>query len=246
MTPTYTAIMITAVAVGAALSRRTQRGLQLAPYEKMGIAIGAYCGAMIGAKLPFVFSDWQGLISGAAWFADGKTILCGLVGGYLGVEATKWALEIHTKTGDSFAVPVAAAVGIGRLGCFGAGCCYGTPTTVPWAVVFPQIDQLTRHPTQLYESAFHFSCAIGLAYCYRRGLFRGQLIKLYLIAYACYRFATEFIRPEARQWYGLTGYQLASVLIALLFTWLWWRDARHVQPLDTESLRSHLSTHTEE
>jgi phosphatidylglycerol:prolipoprotein diacylglycerol transferase len=221
--------MITAIAVGATLSRRTQRGLQLAPYEKIGIALGAYCGAMIGAKLPFVFSDWQGLLSGAAWFSDGKTILCGLVGGYFGVEVAKWSLQIQTKTGDSFAVPVAVAVSIGRLGCFSAGCCYGTPTTVPWAVVFSQVDQLPRHPTQLYESAFHFGFAMVLAWCYRRGFFPGQLIKLYIIGYALYRFASEFIRPEARQWYGLTGYQLASALLVVLFGWLWWRDVRQSQ-----------------
>jgi phosphatidylglycerol:prolipoprotein diacylglycerol transferase len=225
--------MMTAVIVGALLSRRTQSRLQLDPYEKIGIAVGAFCGAMIGAKLPFVFSDWNGLISGAAWFSDGKTILCGLVGGYLGVETAKWALYIRTKTGDSFAVPVAVAVGIGRLGCFSAGCCYGTTTTVPWAVVFPQVDQFPRHPTQIYEAAFHLSCSVGLAYCFRHGLFRGQLIKLYLLSYAIYRFASEFIRPEARQWYGLTGYQLASIVIALLFAWLWWRDAKRMHDVDT-------------
>ncbi len=238
--------MITAVAVGVMLSRRTQQGLQLAPFEKLGIAAGAYCGAMIAAKLPFVFSDWDGMISGAAWFSNGKTILCGLVGGYLGVEMAKWSLDIRTKTGDSFAVPVAAAVGIGRLGCFSAGCCYGTPTAVPWAVVFSQVDQLPRHPTQLYESAFHFSCAIGLAYCLRRGLFRGQLIKLYIISYAVYRFASEFIRPEARQWQGLTGYQLASVVIAMLFAWLWWRDTRRMHEVDAESRGLYPATNVRE
>ena len=233
MTLIYSAIMTVAVVVGVMISRRTQRGLQLTASEKLGIAVGAYCGAMIGAKLPFVLSDWQGLLSGAAWFSDGKTILCGLVGGYLGVETAKWSLGIQTKTGDSFAVPVAAAVGIGRLGCFSAGCCYGTPTAVPWAVVFPGVDQLPRHPTQLYESAFHFGCAIVLAYCYRRGLFRGQLIKFYILSYALYRFASEFIRPEARQWRGLTGYQLASVVLVAFFAWLWWRDARRLQKAES-------------
>lgn len=226
---TYTAILIAAVSVGGILSRRMQRGLQLTTHEKLGVAIGAFCGAMIAAKLPFVFSDWSGLINGAAWFANGKTILLGLVGGYLGVEAAKWSMQIQTKTGDSFAVPVAAAVAVGRIGCFSAGCCYGTPTTVPWAIVFPQVDSLPRHPTQLYESTFHLACAVGLAVCFRQGLFQGQLIKLYLIAYAVYRFFSELIRPEARQWQGLTGYQLASIVIGLLFVWLWWRDARRLQ-----------------
>src|SRR3954469_14762013 len=222
--PVYVAIMMAAVATGIILARQTQTALPLTPREKFFIGLGAFCGAMIGAKLPFVLSDWDGFLSGMAWFSNGKTILCGLVGGYFGVEIAKWLLGLHVKTGDSFAVPVAIAVGIGRLGCFHAGCCYGTPTDLPWGVVFPNIDNLPRHPTQLYESAFHLSMAAVLFALERRGLFRGQLIKLYILSYLVYRFLTEMIRPEARLTGGLTGYQLASLVLIVLFAWLWMKD----------------------
>lgn len=211
LNPAYTLIMILAVAVGAALSRRTQAALPLSIGQRWGIGLGAFCGAMIGAKLPFVLSDWRGLLSGAAWFSDGKTILCGLVGGYAGVELAKWALDVRVKTGDSFAVPVAAAIGVGRLGCFVGGCCYGTPTDLPWGVVFPAVDSQPRHPTQLYEAAFHLTAAAVLYRLQRAGLFRGQLIKAYILAYLAYRFFSELIRPEARLWAGLTGYQAACL-----------------------------------
>lgn len=227
----YALIMIAAVAIGVALSRWTQQSLPLSRFEKTAIALGAFCGAMIGAKLPFVLSDVSGLLSGVAWFSDGKTILCGLVGGYLGVEIAKWCLDIRIRTGDGFAAPVAAAVGIGRLACFQAGCCYGTPTDLPWSVVFPAVDTLPRHPTQLYEAAFHLAAAAVLFMLQRRGLFRGQLIKLYLLAYLAYRFATEFIRPEARILAGLTGYQWASLALAGLFLWLWRRDAEAMRSM---------------
>jgi phosphatidylglycerol:prolipoprotein diacylglycerol transferase len=218
--------MIAAVATGAWLSRITQAPLALSPANRLGVALGAFCGAMIGAKLPFVLADPQALLSGAAWFADGKTILCGLVGGYLGVEIAKWALEIRIKTGDSFAVPVAAAVGVGRVGCYVGGCCYGTPTELPWGVVFPGVDLYPRHPTQLYEAAFHLIAAAVLWQLQRAGGFRGQLIKLYILSYLAYRFASEFIRPEARLWGGLTGYQWACLALAPVFAALWVRDAR--------------------
>ena len=224
MSATYTLIMIVAVATGVLLSLRSQRSLRLSFREKLGICLGAFCGAMIGAKLPFVLSDMKGLLSGAVWFADGKTILCGLVGGYFGVEIAKWSLDIRIKTGDSFAVPVAAAVALGRLACFSAGCCHGTPTSVPWAVVFSNVDYLPRHPTQLYESAFHLTAAVALHQLEWRGLFRGQLIKLYIITYSMYRIASELIRPEARLWGNLTGYQWAALLLIPLFSWLWARD----------------------
>jgi prolipoprotein diacylglyceryltransferase len=53
-----------------------------------------------------------------------------------------------------------------------------------------------RHPTQVYESLFHLSAAIVLSLLRRRGLFQGQLIKIYFLSYFAYRFLTEFIRPE--------------------------------------------------
>ena len=224
LTVTYPLIMASAVVVGALVASRTQRSLDLGPVEKFGVGLGAFCGAMIGAKLPFVITDWQGLLNGSAWFSDGKTILFGLVGGYFGVELAKWLLDIRVKTGDSFAVPVPLAVAIGRLACFHVGCCYGTPTSAPWGVVFNNVDALPRHPTQLYESTFHFVAAALLFVMQSRGVFRGQLIKLYILAYLLFRFGTEAIRPEAALWGGLTAYQWAAAVLVLLFGYLWLRD----------------------
>lgn len=224
----YSGVMLLAVGVGGLLLRRTQRELPLAPHERRGVALGAFCGAMLGAKLPFVLADWPGLLSGAAWFSDGKTILLGMAGGYLGVETAKWCLGSQTRTGDSFAVPVAATIAIGRLGCFVGGCCYGTPTDLPWGVVFPHVDACPRHPTQCYEAAFHATAAVLLAGARARGLWRGHLIKAYIIAYAAYRFASEFLRPEARFVANLTAYQGASIVLILGFAWLWHHDSHRV------------------
>lgn len=217
--------MLAAIVTMSLLLRRWQARLPLAWWEKLGIGVGGFCGAMIGAKLPFALADWNGLVSGASWLADGKTILCGIVGGYFGVELAKWTLDVRVKTGDTFAVPVAMGVAIGRVGCFAAGCCYGTPTSLPWGVRFARAgDLLARHPTQLYEAVFHLAMAGVLFLFQRRGLFRLQLVKLYILSYLGYRFVTEFIRPEARVWAGLTGYQWAAVGLAPVFGWLWWMD----------------------
>lgn len=220
----YPVIMGLALAVAYALSRVTQRDGGLRRGERRAVGVGAFVGAMLGAKLPFVLADGPGLLSGAAWFSDGKTILTGLVGGYVGVVVAKWALEIKTRTGDGFAVPVAAAIAIGRLACFSIGCCYGAPTTAPWAVVFPRVDELPRHPTQLYEAAFHTVAAAVLWRLQTRGRLPGQLIKLYIIVYAGYRFVSETIRPEPRMVAGLTAYQWGSAALAIVFFVLWRRD----------------------
>ncbi len=225
----YTGIMLVALFTGGVLLRRSQARLPLAGEQKFGLTLGAFCGAMLGAKLPFALADWPGLLDGSAWLAHGKTIMGGLVGGYFGVELAKWLLGVRIKTGDWFAAPVAAAVAMGRLGCFRAGCCFGTPTTLPWGVAFPLAPDggtVPRHPTQLYEFLFHAAAAGVLFWLSRRGLLRGQLIKLYFITYLVYRFASEWLRPEPRLWTGLTGYQWAAVVLLVLFCWLWVRDRR--------------------
>lgn len=228
---TYPLIMLTAIATCSLLLRRTQARLTITAAQKLGLGLGAFCGAMIGAKLPFVLSDWEGMLSGAAWLSHGKTIMCGLVGGYFGVELAKWICDIRIKTGDTFAAPVALAVAIGRIGCFHAGCCYGTPTALPWGQTFAKALDATpvlRHPTQIYEALFHLSAALALVVLARRGLFRGQLIKLYILSYLGYRFLTEFIRPEPRLWFHLTGYQWATLVLVPLFVWLWLHDRKTV------------------
>lgn len=237
--PAYSLTMLLAVLTGVALARPRQAGLGLSPGERWGVLAGAFCGAMIGAKLPFVLSDWEGLVNGWAWFSDGKTILCGLAGGYFGVVLAKWALGVTVQTGDSFAVPVAASIAVGRIGCFIGGCCYGTPTSLPWGVRFhdpasPGEWLPPSHPTQLYEAAFHALAALALWQIGKRGLWRGQLMKAYIIAYCVYRFGTETIRPEARLFAGLTGYQWGSLVLALLFGWLWWREAMKYRMTETE------------
>jgi phosphatidylglycerol:prolipoprotein diacylglycerol transferase len=195
---------------------------------------------MVGAKLPFVLSDWDGFLSGAAWFENGKTIVFGLVGGYFGVELAKWSLDIRMKTGDSFAVPVAVAVAIGRLACFVGGCCYGSVTTVPWGVDFG--DGLRRHPTQLYEFVFHLGSAVGLSWLGGRHLLAGQLIKLYIIGYLVYRFFTEYIRPEPILWGGLTGYQLAAAALVPIFVMLWWQDSWRLRETDQPAIGAGVPT----
>ena len=97
---------------------------------------------------------------------------------------------------------------------------------LPWGVNFG--DDRFRHPTQLYEFAFHGLAALLLAWLQARQLCRGQLIKLYIIAYLVYRFATEFIRPEPRLWLDLTMYQWSALVFIPVFIVLWIADRKQI------------------
>ena len=224
--------MLCAIIASWAIVRNRQRSLSLSDYQRGWLGFAAFVGAMIGAKMPFLMElGWEGLASGTIWFTDGKTILGGIFGGYAAIEVAKYFLRIRVSTGDSFALPVAVAVFMGRIGCFVVGCCYGKVTEQVWGVHFPtagDADGILRHPTQLYEAAFHAIAALFLVLAHRYKLLQYQQLKAYLLAYLAFRFATETLRPEPVLALGLSSYQWASIVLAACLAGLWLRDARRI------------------
>ena len=220
----YLIFMVLAFAAAGLSSKLLPSPFPLPKRDRLFVGLFGFSAAAIAAKLPFLFLNEELLHSAGSLLFSGKTILLGLVGGYAGVELAKWRLGITTKTGDHFVVPVAVGIGIGRLGCFFGGCCYGTATEVAWGVVFPSVDALARHPTQIYECVFHVAMAFLMYGLLREGMVKGQLFKIYLLSYFGFRFLTEFIRPEIHWAFGLTAYQWAIMLLAPVFVWLLLRD----------------------
>jgi prolipoprotein diacylglyceryltransferase len=194
---------------------------------RWALLLAAFIGGALGAKAPFVLNSSEGFFNDATWLADGKTITTGLIGAYMSVELTKWILGVRVKTGDSFALPLALALAVGRWGCFFNGCCYGVPTSLPWGAYFQVRGEMVRcHPTQIYESLFHLIMAGVLLHIIHQGTFRDQRLKLYLISYGILRFATEFIRPEPRGWLGLTFYQWVALILVVGLSIQWVVDER--------------------
>lgn len=225
----YSALMVIAAVLATWLVRRHQTNLSLAKGERWTMLASAFVGATFAAKLPFLFQASESHSALSAWFGDGKTLLWGLAGGYAGVEIGKWMMQIKTRTGDSFVIGVAMASAVGRIGCLLFGCCYGTPTQLPWGVCFPMaIDggTIARHPTQLYESLFHLSFASLAAVGLGRGIWRGQWMPLYLLCYCVYRFLSEYLRPEPRLLGTLTFYQYSSLVIGVAMGLILWARRR--------------------
>lgn len=183
------------------------------------IIAGASIGALIGSRLvgileevPITQLTWRNLL-----LPGGKTIVGGLLGGWVAVEIAKRLKHIHSRTGDLFAVPLCIGIAIGRIGCFLAGLAddtFGTPTSLPWGVDFG--DGMPRHPTQLYEILFLTVLAFALHRYNRHPHPEGATFRLFLAAYLTWRLAIDFIKPQPLH-YGLNLIQWACVagLIAL-------------------------------
>jgi phosphatidylglycerol---prolipoprotein diacylglyceryl transferase len=229
MSALYMSVMGLSLVTGVVV-RRLLPGtpLPLSSLQKLGVAAGALVGGVLGAKLPYVLGDWSALASGRVWLESGRTLTVGLLGGYAGVEVAKLAFGIRVKTGDALAVPLAASIAVGRIGCFVAGCCHGLPTSLPWGCDFG--DGIHRHPTQLYEALFHASAAVVLHRWGREGRYPLQRVKLYIGGYMLFRLATELLRPEPRVALGLTFYQWASLFGIAVMAALFLVDAQRRVP----------------
>ncbi|HEY0337265.1 MAG TPA: prolipoprotein diacylglyceryl transferase, partial [Burkholderiales bacterium] len=112
---------------------------------------------------------------------------------------------------------------------------WGRPTDLPWAMVFPNVDSLPRHPSQLYELALEgIALFVILWWFSMKPRPRGAVSGLFLICYGCFRFVVEFTRqPDSFLGVlalGLTMGQwlsLPMIIIGVsLFAWSY-RAERH-------------------
>jgi phosphatidylglycerol---prolipoprotein diacylglyceryl transferase len=124
---------------------------------------------------------------------------------------------------DLAAVSFPIGYGIGRVGCFLNGCCYGAVCDLPWAVRFHLHDGTTTppsHPAQLYSAVAALVMYVILLAVEKRRQFRGQLILAFGILYGVYRFLIEFVREGATAdpsgIASLTQGQVASLVLSLL------------------------------
>jgi phosphatidylglycerol:prolipoprotein diacylglycerol transferase len=130
-------------------------------------------------------------------------------GGVLGVVLTMlWYVKRHGlplgKIADLWAPAIAVGQGIGRIGCFMAGCCYGKPTDSICGVAFTHSHSLARplnvplHPTQLYSSLSGFVIFLLILVLYSKKKFEGQVFLWLMIMHSTARLAIERFRGDDR------------------------------------------------
>jgi prolipoprotein diacylglyceryltransferase len=218
----HTLFEVLAYVVGYLLYSRSRRqsGDFLPDEQRWIIIAAAAIGALLGSRIlgileqaPRIAITWRTFLQ-----PGGKTIVGGLLGGWIAVELTKRIRGIHSRTGDLFAIPLCIGIAIGRIGCLLAGLAddtYGTPTSLPWAIDFG--DGIPRHPTQLYEILFLILLAAILHRYNQRPRPEGATFRLFLFAYLTWRLLIDFIKPQPLI-YGLNLIQWACLagLLALL------------------------------
>ncbi len=179
---------------------RERAGDVVAEGQRWSVIAAAAVGALVGSRV-------LGLVEQAPRVhltllqmvmpGGGKTIVGGLLGGWLAVECVKWLQGIRTQTGDLFAVPLCVGIALGRVGCLLAGLAddtYGIATRLPWGVDFG--DGVARHPTQVYEIVFLGVLAVALRWMSKRPHRNGAVFRVFLAAYLLWRLVIDFLKPQ--------------------------------------------------
>jgi phosphatidylglycerol:prolipoprotein diacylglycerol transferase len=169
-------------------ARRQAPRAGLDPHKIWNLGIYGILVALLVSKLWLVLSAWDffianpSIIFSVVTFQSGGTFYGGILGGIVWVVLYCYFKNMpFLGVLDLLAPAVALGHGIGRLGCFAAGCCYGKPTSLPWGVKFssPVAEQIagtplhaSLHPTQLYEAGaefINFALLVWLGAGFRQG-----------------------------------------------------------------------------
>jgi phosphatidylglycerol:prolipoprotein diacylglycerol transferase len=162
-------------------------------YGILGVILGGRFGYVLFYKfseyisVPWkIFYVWEGGMS--------------FHGGMLGVTvALAWFAHTrkqHWLDVTDFMVPlVPLGLAAGRVGNFINAELWGRPTDVAWAMIFPQVDRLPRHPSQLYQFALEGLLLFAILWWYSaKPRPRGAVSALFLIGYGVFRFVVEYAR----------------------------------------------------
>ena len=188
-------------------------------YLVIGMIIGGRLGYIIFYNFSYyinnffdIFKVWEGGMS--------------FHGGLIGIIIAS-ILFTKKHNQDSFLymdlVSLVAPIGIffGRLANFINSELYGTPTDIPWAVTFIQVDNLSRHPSQLYEAILEgIILFIILMYFKNKDYLKkpGLISGLFLIFYSIFRFFIEFVRvPDEQLGYLIFELSMGQIISLIFF-----------------------------
>ncbi|MFN7957107.1 MAG: prolipoprotein diacylglyceryl transferase [Holophagaceae bacterium] len=238
---TYGLLLAIAFFAGTALAKRQGRLDGLVPAAITDLAIAMLISAIVGSKLLMIVVD---LVNGRP-FAEIFSLATLRAGGAIhgGIIAATavffWKLRKGQGlplriTGDALVPGVALGQAIGRLGCFSAGCCYGTESHLPWAITFthPMAHEMGAplfpvHPVQLYNTLTNLLVMAILLLARPKRAFQGQIFALYFLVEGLGRVVTETWRGDVDRGTGWLGWawlstgRLTGLAFMLLGLGLW-------------------------
>lgn len=213
--------ILTAIAI--TLYRGKKRGFN--QEHLTNIIFYGVIGGILGAKLLFLVTEVPTLIKDPSAIKEmirsGFVVYGAIIGGAVAalIYCRNKGLAFFEHF-DLIAPSIAIAQGIGRLGCFFAGCCYGAETSSHFSITFRESliapNGVSLYPTQLISSAGDFLIGIILLIFASKSRKKGEVSGLYMILYSIGRFAVEFLRGDPRGKVGILSTSQFICIIVLI------------------------------
>ncbi len=242
--PAYGVMAVTGYLVGMYFINKEAIRNEIQPIMIQSLSMWVIVGMLIGARIWYIWENWFQFASDPITifklWEGGMVFYGGFIGGFAGgILFIKIAKLPVPKVMDIMAPGIAIAIGIGRIGCFLNGCCYGRVTNSCIGVSFPARwnppaywDHLQRGlifngashslpviPTQLI-SALNLLIIFGILWIVRRKTpFNGFLFSLFIGLYGLHRFTVDFFRQYSGNALILKYLTLSQVLsIVMMFS----------------------------
>ncbi len=201
--------------------REVKRGANLSYETAFNAALIGIPSGIVLSRLLHVVDRWDfyGQNLGQIIGASGLTAYGAILGATLAIWIySKFSNLRFGYFADVVAPGIILTQAIGRVGCTINGCCYGTPTSLPWGVVYAHPASLAplgvaTHPTTVYELIYNllvFAVLLKL-----RGRFKpdGSLFLIYLALYSLWRVVTDFLRVGTPFLFGLHQAQVIGIVV---------------------------------
>ena len=218
---------------------QVRKGARISYDNVLTAALVGIPSGVIFARLLHVIDRWDYYMShpGQIIGGEGLTIYGAVLGAALGVWIySRFSRFNFAYMADLIAPGIVLAQAIGRVGCTINGCCYGTATTLPWAIAYVHPNSISLgvsgvHPTQVYEILFLLLLFGVLMLLKGRLKPDGSLFLVYLGGYSVWRFGVGFIREGTDfLFFGLHQAQVIGLIVLAVVIFLMVRQKTHLVP----------------
>jgi len=205
--PSYGVMLVVSFICAILYVRNAAKKFNISLITIENLAFYLMVGVIVGGRILYVIFHWHqyendllGIIriwEGGMMFFGG--FLGAILAGFIYLRKEKISV---LKIADIIAPAIALGEFFTRIGCFLNGCCFGTPSTLPWAIEFPphcvagssSVSQFSLHPTQIFSSLFGLALFFFLNRKLKRPHNTGEVFAFYLMFSGIFRFGIDFIR----------------------------------------------------
>lgn len=205
--PSYGIMLVVSFVCAILYVRSIAKKFNISPITIENLAFYLMVGVIVGGRILYVIFHWaqyeNDLLGIIRIWEGGMMFFGGFIGAILaGFIYLKKAKLSILKIADIIAPAIALGEFFTRIGCFLNGCCFGTPSTLPWAIKFPPhcvagsspISQFSLHPTQIFSSLFGLALFFFLHTKLKRPHKSGEVFAFYLMFSGIFRFGIDFVR----------------------------------------------------